>query len=86
MTEKTLREAPPVAPVEVLIRVEELGRAGGFLPEFVPGPSKRQPLAVNPKHYLFVAVCAKARWSLHSLVTQKQFDAAISAVDDGAVR
>ena len=71
---------------EVLIRVEQLGVDGDFLPEFVPGPSKRQPLAVNPKHYLFRAACAKERWSVHSLVTQEQFDAAIAAVDDGATR
>ena len=71
---------------EVLIRVEQLGVDGGFLPEFVPGPSKRQPLAVNPKHYLFRAACARERWSIHSLVTQEQFDAAIAAVDDGATR
>ena len=84
MTEK--KEAPPAVPVEVLIRVEELGRAGGFLPEFVPGPSKRQPLIVNPKHYLFRAACAFKRWTVHTLATQEQFDAAIAAVDDGAVR
>ncbi|HJX54338.1 MAG TPA: hypothetical protein VJ801_16345 [Polyangia bacterium] len=71
---------------EVLIRVEQLGLEGGFLPEFVPGPSKRQPLAVNPRHYLFVAACAKERWSMHSLVMQEQFDKTIAAVDDGAVR
>jgi hypothetical protein len=71
---------------EVLIRVEEIGRAGGFLPEFLPGPSKRQPLVVNPKHYLLRAACAKERWSLHSLVTQEQFDETIAAIDDGAVR
>ena len=71
---------------EVVIRVEQLGLGGGFLPEFVPGPSKRQPLAVNPKHYLFRAACARERWTIHSLVTQEQFDAAIAAVDDGATR
>jgi hypothetical protein len=67
-------------------RVDEHALAGGYLPEYVPGPSKRQSLVVNPRHYLLRAACAHMRWSLHDRVTAEQFDAAIAAVDDGATR
>jgi hypothetical protein len=84
---KKLDEAPQIeateAPVEASFRVEELGRNAGMLPEFVAGPSKRSPVAVNPNFWKYRAALVRAGWTEHSMVTQSQFDNLITVVTDG---
>ena len=84
MSEHDIENSEAPAAIEVLARVDVLAREAGMLPELVPIGGKR--VDVNPKHWLYRAICLRMTWSEHTLVTQEAFNAAVAAVSEITLR
>jgi hypothetical protein len=70
--------------IEVLARVDVLAKEAGMLPEMVGIGGKR--VGVNPKHWLYRAICLRMTWTEHTLVTQEAFDSAVATVSEITLR
>jgi hypothetical protein len=79
--EFTQEETPPV---EVVARVDLLAKEAGMLPEMVGVGGKR--VGVNPKHWLYRAICLRMTWNEHTLVTQEAFNTAVETVSEFTLR
>ena len=73
----------PSEPIEVVGRVDAFAREAGLLPELV-SVGKRPD--VNPRHWLYRAICLRMTWNEHTLVTPKAFNEALATVGDITIR
>ena len=76
------QEATPA--IEVLARVDVLATEAGMLPEMIGIGGKR--VGLNPKHWLYRAICLRMTWNEHTLVTKKAFNAAVATVSEFTLR
>jgi hypothetical protein len=79
---KSTQESTPS--IEVLARVDVLAKEAGMLPEMVVIGGKR--VDVNPKFWLYRAICLRMTWNEHTLVTQDAFNAAVESVREITLR
>lgn len=68
-------------------RVVEWATESEMLPEIlVNRTSRRTPLALNPKHWIYRAVLARTGWTPETTVTQRRFVEVVATVENVTVR
>ena len=67
------------------VRLDDLAREAGLLPEGQASGVAARPFAQNPKFWIYRAICDRYRWNEHSRITRTAFETAVKAVSHFSV-